>query len=65
MGRKRKRSVSNGFNIEKVVFRFQAPLSTDGSLPGLETFCLPLTRGNGNVVSSWVTKVLLIKQNIK
>ena len=42
MGRKRKRSVSNGFNIEKVVSRFQAPLSTDGSLPGLEAFCLPL-----------------------
>ena len=65
VGRKRIQSVSNGFNIDKVVFRFQAPLSTEGSLPRLETLCLPLTRGNGNVVSSWVTKVLLIKQNIK
>ena len=65
MGRKKKKSTSNGFNIDKVVFRFQAPLSTEGSLPRLETFCLPLTRGNGNVVSSWMTDVLLIKQNIK
>ena len=48
MGRKRKKSISNGFNIEKVIFRFQAPLSMDGSLPRLETLCIPLTRGNRN-----------------
>ena len=48
MGRKRKKSVSSGFNIEKVIFRFHAPLSTDGSLPRLETLCIPLTRSNGN-----------------
>ena len=47
MGRKRIQSVSNGFNIEKVIFRFQAPLSTDGSLPRLEAFCLPLTGAMG------------------
>ena len=47
VGRKRIQSVSNGFNIEKVIFRFQAPLSTDGSLPRLEAFCLPLTGAMG------------------
>ena len=61
MGRKRKRSVSNGFNIEKVVFRFQEPLSTDGSLPGLDSILSPTDGGDGDVVSSWMTKVLLIK----
>ena len=30
----------------------------------LTTFCLPLTRGNGNVVNSCMTKVLLIKHKI-
>ena len=64
MGRKRKKSVSNGFNIEKVVSRFQAPLSTDGSLPGLDILS-PTDRGDGGVVNSWMTDVLLIKQNIK
>ena len=48
MGRKRKKSVSNGFNIQKVISRFQASLSTDGSLPRLVNIMYPLTRGNGN-----------------
>ena len=56
MGRKRIKSVSNGFNIEKVVFRFQAPLSTDGSLPRLDNIMYP---------KSWMTNVLLINYNIK
>ena len=60
MGRRRKKSVSNGFNIEKMIFRFQAPLSTDGSLPGLDILS-PTDGGNGDMVSSWMTKVLLIK----
>ena len=45
MGRKRKKSVSNGFNIEKVIFRFQAPLSTDGSLPRLDNIMCPTDKG--------------------
>ena len=48
MGRKRKKSISNGFNIEKVIFRFQAPLSMDGSLPRLDNIMYPLTRDNRN-----------------
>ena len=45
MGRKRIKSVSNGFNIEKVVFRFQAPLSTDGSLPRLDNIMYLTDKG--------------------
>ena len=45
VGRKRKKSISNGFNIEKVVFRFQAPLSTDGSLPRLDNIMCPTDKG--------------------
>ena len=60
VGRKRIKSISNGFDIEKVVSRFQAPLSTDGSLPGLDILS-PTDGGNGDMVSSWMTKVLLIK----
>ena len=56
-----KKSISNGFNIEKVVSRFQALLSTDGSLPGLDSILSPTDGGDGDVVSSWMTKVLLIK----
>ena len=61
MGRKKKKSTSNGFNIDKVVFRFQALLSTDGSLPGLDSILSPTDGGDGDLVSSWMTKVLLIK----
>lgn len=42
---KKIKSISNGFNIEKVIFRFQAPLSTDGSLPRLDNIMYP--SGNG------------------
>ena len=44
-GRGKKKSISNGFNIEKVIFRFQAPLSSDGSLPRLDNIMYPA--GNG------------------
>ena len=38
-------SVSNGFNIEKMIFRFQALLSTDGSLPRRDNIMCPTDKG--------------------
>ena len=53
VGRKReKKSISNGFNIEKVIFRFQAPLSSDGSLPRLDNIMYPT--GNGQWEQWWI-----------
>ena len=49
---KKIKSISNGFNIEKVIFRFQAPLSTDGSLPRLDNIMYP--SGNGQWEQWWI-----------
>lgn len=45
VGRKEKKSISNGFNIERWSLGFQAPLSTDGSLPRLDNIMYPTDKG--------------------